>query len=313
MAGDRAAGDPQGYLHEALFFTSRRSLAEEVVPFLREGLVSGDEAVLVCDGENNRALFEALGEHERVTCLPRPQVYGEAVTAVAYFRDFMRSRARDGGRRVRLVGQVDFGRDARAWDEWRRFEALCNHALAPYPLWSVCAYDAGALPDALVATGELTHPYLRKAGASVRNSLYVDPTELLTLPATDLDPMPEIEPAMSLNQVWDLHLLQHQLRRLLREDGVDADLADDLVVAVNEVATNGVRHGHAPVSVRVWLSPERVACTVTDQGPGFTEPVTEPEPLPYGRFGLWLARQLCDELVTMRTPEGFTVRLVVRR
>jgi hypothetical protein len=34
--------------------------------------------------------------------------------------------------------------------------------------------------------------------------------------------------------------------------------------------------------------------------------------LPEDGLGLWMARQLCDELVTARTPDGFTTRLLVR-
>jgi anti-sigma regulatory factor (Ser/Thr protein kinase) len=82
------------------------------------------------------------------------------------------------------------------------------------------------------------------------------------------------------------------------------------------VATNGLRHGEPPVTVRAWVSPGRFVCTVTDRGAGFDDPFAGyvrggGEDLPEGRLGLWLARQLCDEVTTSRTPEGFTARLVV--
>jgi anti-sigma regulatory factor (Ser/Thr protein kinase) len=93
-------------------------------------------------------------------------------------------------------------------------------------------------------------------------------------------------------------------------------MVEDLVMAVHEVAINGLRHGRPPVTVRLWAAPERVQCAVTDGGPGFEDPFAGyvrggGDELPEGRFGLWLARQLCDEVVMARTPEGFTTRLVV--
>ena len=45
-------------------------------------------------------------------------------------------------------------------------------------------------------------------------------------------------------------------------------------MAVHEVASNGLRHGEPPVTVRVWLGPGRVVCTVTDRGHGFDDPFT---------------------------------------
>jgi hypothetical protein len=67
--------------------------------------------------------------------------------------------------------------------------------------------------------------------------------------------------------------------------------------------------------VRVWATPERLLGTVTDQGGGIDDPLAGyvpargQDPRRTG-MGLWLARQLCDQLKMARTPYGFTVRLV---
>ncbi|QNN54387.1 sensor histidine kinase [Nocardioides mesophilus] len=312
------SAEPQ-YIHEALFFSSSAGLVEAATPFLREGLAAGEDAVLVCTDAHNQALTEALGDDPRVTVLPRPEVYGRAVSAVAFYRDFMRSRLRGGTERVRLVNEVDFGSSSAAWDEWRRFEALCNHALAPFPLWSLCAYDSAALSDPVLVTGELTHPYVRTRGAQTANPVYVDPAELMRLPATDLEPAPDVVPALSasVSDPHDLQPLHQRLRDLLHDERVAGEVVEDLVLSVHEVATNGVRHGETPVEVNVWLSTGRVVCTITDRGRGFDDPFAGYRPgsgeiVPEGRFGLWLARRLCDDLVTAQTPDGFTVRLVRR-
>jgi anti-sigma regulatory factor (Ser/Thr protein kinase) len=305
------------YVHEALFYGSTQGLVAEAAPFLREGLAAGDDVVLICAEDNNRAVAEQLDD-DRIIFLPREDVYQKAVTAVEYLRDFMRSRVDEGSDQVRLVGQVDFGSGTRAWDEWRRFEALCNHALAPYPLWSLCAYDTGGLPAPAVATGKITHPYVRDGACRRTNPSYVDPAEVLRRPPLHVEPLPDDAPTTAISDVHDLSGLHHQVHDLLVTGRLESEKVDDLVLVVNELATNGVRHGIPPVNVRIWLTERRVVCTVVDHGPGFEDPFIGylpggGEDLPEGQFGLWLARRLCDQLMIDRTSEGFQVTLVMNR
>jgi hypothetical protein len=51
-----------GYVHHALFFGSDAELVQVAVPFLREGLATGDAVVLACEAPRNRLLADALGE-----------------------------------------------------------------------------------------------------------------------------------------------------------------------------------------------------------------------------------------------------------
>lgn len=304
------------YVHEAVYYDSTSQLVESTAPSLRRALGQGEDVALVCTEDNNRALIEALGDDDRILVLPRPEIYQKAVTAVAYFRDFVHERVVAGARRVCVLGEVDFGTDGRALDEWRRYEALLNHAMSPFPLWSLCGYDTQVLPDSVLATGELTHPYLRRDGMQAPNPAHIDPAELMRPTDTDATLVPEVKPAVTVEEVLDLSDLHRALKTLLIADGLGQERVEDVVIAVHEVATNGLRHGQPPVTVRAWLAPGRIVCTVTDRGAGFDDPFAGNvrgggEELPEGRFGLWLARQLCDELTTGRTPEGFTARLVV--
>jgi anti-sigma regulatory factor (Ser/Thr protein kinase) len=304
------------YVHEAVYYDTQRQLVDATAPLLRQALAQGEDVALACTEPNNRALVEALGDDDRIVLLPRPQIYTKAVTAVAYFRDFVQERVAVGRRRVWILGEVDFGTDGRALDEWRRYEALLNYAMNPFPLRSLCGYDTAALPDPVLVTGELTHPYLRRNGKQVPNPDNVDPAELMRLAHPGDELVPELEPALTIPEILDFSDVHRELRTLLIAEGMGLERVEDVVMAVHEVATNGLRHGEPPVSVRVWCDPGRVVCTVTDHGHGFDDAFAGyvrggGEELPEGRFGLWLARQLCDEVVTTRTPEGFTARLTV--
>jgi anti-sigma regulatory factor (Ser/Thr protein kinase) len=307
----------QRYVHEALFFGSTQELVDEAAPFLRDGLDAGSDVVLVCTDDNNRAVTEALDADERIICLRQPEVYQKPVTAIEHLRDLAHGRLSAGSEQVRIIGQLDFGASRRSWDEWSRFEALLNHVLSPFPLWSLCAYDTQSLPAPVIDAGQLAHPYVRRGGTRGTNPSYVEPAELLRRPQVGVEPLPDVEPTMVVTDLHDLRRLTRRLRDLLQAAHVGSDRVEDLVLAVNEVATNGVRHGTPPVAVRMWVEPDHVTCSITDRGPGIDDPYAGylpggGETLPEGRFGLWLARRLCDELVLQHAAEGFTVRLVMR-
>jgi anti-sigma regulatory factor (Ser/Thr protein kinase) len=306
-----------GFVHEAVYFDATGGLVDATAPVLRQALARGDHVALVCTEVNNRALTEALGDDDRILVLPRPEIYEKAVTAVNYFRDFVRDRVAAGAGRVTMVGEVGFATEGRGPEEWRRYEALLDFVMRPFPLQCVCGYDTRVLPDPVLVTGGLTHPYLRRAGVQAPNPAHVEPAELLRAADVAEGLVPEAEPVVTIPEVVDLDELHRELTALLVVAGLGRERVEDVVMAVHEVVANGLQHGEPPVTVRVWFARGRVVCTVTDRGAGFDDPFAgyvrgAGEDLPEGRFGLWLARQFCDEVATSRTPEGFVVGLVVR-
>lgn len=305
------------YLHEAVYYQDSAQLVDGMAPLLREALDQGDDVVLVCREPNNRALCEALDDDHRVSLLPRPEIYEKAITAVTYFRDFADERVASGSRGLCVLGEVDFDTNGRGLGEWHRYEALVNHVLSGFPLWAMCAYATQSLPEPVLAAAEATHPFLRRNGVRVSNSAFMDPVELMRAADSRSDLVPDVEPDGTVPEVGDFGEMHHELTALLERAGMPQDRREDVILVVHELVTNGLRHGQPPVSVRVWVSQGGLVCAVTDRGPGFDDPFAGyvrggGERLPEGRFGLWLARQLCDELVTARTREGFTVQLAVR-
>jgi anti-sigma regulatory factor (Ser/Thr protein kinase) len=91
--------------------------------------------------------------------------------------------------------------------------------------------------------------------------------------------------------------------------------ADELVTAVNEVATNSVRHGGGSGSLRVWQENSSLVCEIRDKG-RFDRPLADrerPSTDITAPRGLWLANQLCDLVQIRSLPEGTVVRLHKRR
>lgn len=306
------------YRHEALFFASQQALLEASVPWLRAGLDAGEVIALACDADNNAALAAALGQRPAVRMLPQERIYHKAVDAVAFYHDLITAAVAAGHPRVRVLGEVGFGTSERGREEWLLFEAVCNHALAPLPLWSVCAYYAPDLPQSLVDTARATHPWLRTADGTASNHDYVPPARLLNGAGPNL-PSPNAEAAtVALAHNDELRELRYLLRGRLDDLDTSPETADAVVLAVHEVASNALRHGGPPVRVTLWVTATHILCDVTDRGPGITDPLagyTPPDPLrlPEHGAGLWMTRRLCDDVTTARSPSGFTVRLAVSR
>ncbi|WP_285629420.1 ATP-binding protein [Actinoallomurus iriomotensis] len=127
-------------------------------------------------------------------------------------------------------------------------------------------------------------------------------------------PMPE----ETGDQVDEMHFTVDHLpgvRRFVaahaRKCGLDEESVGDLVIAVNEIATNGVRHGSPDAELRMWASNGRVYAEVRDQGhwvpsdAGDAPPSSDAE----GGMGLWVTRQICSAVHIIAGERGTTVRL----
>lgn len=306
------------FVHDALFYASDDEFLATTVPFVRAGLDAGETVAASCSASSWRLLRDALGTEHGVVRLPSPGTFRRAVTAIASYRRAVESQLAAGATGVRAIGEVPSGMTEQRASEWGRYEAVLNHALAPYPARGLCVYDRRSLPEQALATGRLTHPHVRTAAGRDVNPAYVDPGAFLRR-ATPDDPDPlEATRAALVLSVDDLGALRRALRASITELAPGAAAVDDFLVAVHEVAANAVQHGRPPVTARLSATPRRLVCTITDQGAGFDDPFagyTRPPHEEAARpgLGLWVARHLCDRVTTAVTPQGFTVRLVSER
>jgi serine/threonine-protein kinase RsbW len=107
------------------------------------------------------------------------------------------------------------------------------------------------------------------------------------------------------------------LRRATRAclGGVASEAADDVVLALNEAATNAILYGSSggqPVQVVVHVNDDVIEASVLDHGPDLpTQPPTEADTdaLAARGRGLWLLRRLVDEVRLERVQLGTRVTL----
>jgi anti-sigma regulatory factor (Ser/Thr protein kinase) len=301
--------------HDLAVYDSPEQLVAVAVPFLRAGLAAGDAAVIAIEDSCARLLIDALGDADDIVVAERQGVYrARPPAAITAFRKLTEERTQAGHPRVRVVGETDFGPTAREWLEWQRYEAVINRALRPQPLWGLCVYDARRLPDQVLEAGLHTHPHLVDEHGRRPNPDYVDPAGYLRSLPVPVEPLEATEPLLQVDDVSDFIGLRHAVGERLARLGGDPDRVEDLHLAIDEMSSNAVRHGGPPVRLRLWASADRVVCRISDRGAGMDDPFAGYGPahgtdLSRGGMGLWLARQLCDNVDVIDAGTGLTVRL----
>jgi anti-sigma regulatory factor (Ser/Thr protein kinase) len=109
----------------------------------------------------------------------------------------------------------------------------------------------------------------------------------------------------------DLSQVRALVLRHAREAGLTEVRANDLVLAVSEVAANTLRHTHSPGTLAMWHNEDEVVCEIHDEGT-IADPLAgsrKPPPGASGGHGLWLVRQVCDLVELTSDANGTTVRM----
>lgn len=105
-----------------------------------------------------------------------------------------------------------------------------------------------------------------------------------------------------------------QLVSSYAEGSLGKTRTDDLVLAVNELATNSVRHGGGEGTLRMWMDENVLVCEVHDAGHIADPQVGQAPPTPdqpSGR-GLWVVNHLADLVQIRSSPTGTVVRVHMR-
>jgi serine/threonine-protein kinase RsbW len=99
--------------------------------------------------------------------------------------------------------------------------------------------------------------------------------------------------------------------QLAAETGLDDDRSAQFALAVTEVATNTVRHGGGQGALDILRDDERALYAgVSDQGPGGAAvPAEKPPPDAVSGRGLWISKELTDNMRIDSGEDGTTVRL----
>lgn len=310
MDGDSVRAPAPGHWHDAGHYCGDDEFLDLVLPFLRGGDDAGD-TTLVALGEQHSALVRAaLPAGATVEFLTGGDMYARPSAAIREYQRLLARHVARGATRIRLLGELDPVVFGATWDWWARYESAVNHAYAEFPLWSMCAYDTGRTPAAVLHDIARTHPRVaRPGGRRELSDAYTEPGVYLTEPRpAAADPVQAAPPVVELTDPTPAQA-RHAVHRA--DPGLPAEEVAELVVAVSEAVTNALLHGRPPVRFRLWSGADRIVATVSDRGPGPADPFAGLLPAgsgPGGR-GLWISHMCCNHVVLDRSPDGFTLRL----
>ncbi len=112
--------------------------------------------------------------------------------------------------------------------------------------------------------------------------------------------------------------IRHFVGAFLADLRAPVEVSSEILLAVGEVAANAYRHGRrsegrSEVRVRCAFEQSTVVITIADDGPGFDAALMDSADLPdrfaSGGRGLFLIRELMDEVDVDSSPEGTAITL----
>lgn len=301
------------FCHEALFYAGDEEFLRATTRFITDGLLAGEPTLVVVSAAKIEALRAGLPPCEdTVMFADMADVGANPGRIIPAWRDFVREYG-GAGVRLRGIGQPVWAeRGAAELLECQRHERLLNVALADAEGFKLlCPYDVTALGPAVLAEAERSHPIVRDGPTRRRSAVYADaaPGSTLEAPLSDA-PVDAREARFGPESLGRIRTL---VGREAARAGLISGRVAELVLAVNEVATNSISHGGGSGRLLVWRDSNALVCEVSDRGQVGSALVDRlrPNSDPADSRGLWIVNQLCD-LVQLRSGAGgTTVRLHV--
>jgi anti-sigma regulatory factor (Ser/Thr protein kinase) len=297
------------FAHYAFFYRGRDEYAREVCSFVREGLAAAEPVLVAVPGRRLDLVRAALGPAvEAVSFADMAGLGRNPARIIPAIRRFTDSRR---PRRTRFVGEpVWAGRSAAETAEATRHEALINTALAAVPAAILCPYDASGLTAAVLEDARRTHPRVVEDGARRVSDDY---SGTVVARAIGGQPLPRPPPQAQVTAFGeeDLPALRGQVERRAIQEGLPGSRAQDLMIAVSEIAANTVAHAGGAGILQIWRDGTALVCQIRDEGQ-ITDPLAGRHPdSPHAEsgHGLRIAHELCDLIELRSGPWGTVARL----
>ncbi len=295
-------------MHLALFYNGEEEYTEGVLRFAAPAIEAHEPVAVAVPGPKAHRL-----EHELRVAGAQPEIFdmfelGRNPARIIPAVETM--LARHSGALLHYIGEPIWpGRSPEEIQEATRHEALINLAWPGSQIRVLCPYDTGALSAAVLEDAQRTHPQLITGGRTAPSPLYRGPS----VPLDSDRPLSE-PPTNAADLPFGLQELSG-VRALVKARatmaGMSPERAADLVLAVNELATNTIRHGGGEGLLRVWRTRLTMVCQIEDPG-HIADPLAGrrvPQPDIAGGVGLWTVNQLCELVEVRSSPAGTTIRV----
>ncbi|MGA8113879.1 MAG: anti-sigma factor RsbA family regulatory protein [Actinocatenispora sp.] len=299
-----------GFEHVGLFYRGLDDYVSGLSGFVRDGLAIGAAVAVAVPAPRLALLRDRLGPGvaARVSWLDMTVAGrnpGRIIPEVLYA-----TMERHAGRRVHIVDELTWpDRTEVEYPACGAHEALVNHAFGTRDATILCPYDAEHLDPAVLADAHRTHPALVEGDRRWASDRYrPDAVAGFNLP---LPPPPTDAAVITFGQTHELATVRAFAADEAQAAGVVGDRAAELLVAVNELATNTLVHTSGPGSLAAWTEPGLLVLQLHDTG-DLRDPlagrIPPTDPVEHGR-GLLLVNAFCDLVRIHSDRDGTTVRL----
>lgn len=308
------------FSHAALIVGSDECLRSRLMPSLRDSVDREAPVLMVVSPDTERLVRRDLGSlSDRLEWGDAGSFYRRLGFAFDGFRRYLAAQHAV-GRTVQVVAEPDlaagigpevpFDRAA----AYTSYEAVCNDAYAGYGCPIICIWDRRRHSDRIIEVMRSVHDHEVTEAGTRPNGQRVAPAEYLAgrndVPLPSPPTLADLD--MTVLSPDDVSVVGRAASSWAGSRGFSDSASDDVVIALVEIATNGLLHGRPPVRIRGWWQGETLVAQVDDTGgrrlpatAGYLAPGVEPG----AARGLWLARQLAD-VVSVHTADSTTsVRL----
>lgn len=295
-------------MHLALFYDSPDEYAEGALRFAGPAIEAHEPVAVAVPGSKARLLEQQLREAgadpEMFDMVELGRNPARIIPAVETML------ARHSGATLHYVGEPIWAeRSPEEIQEATRHEALINLAWPGADIRVLCPYDTQALPTSVLDDAQRTHPHLIARGQTSPSPLYAGPS----VPLESDRPLPAHPPHAVVLPfgLQDLINVRALISTCATKARMSCERVADLVLAVNELATNTIRHAGGRGVLRIWQTPASLVCQIEDPG-HIADPLAGrriPQPDAAGGVGLWTVNQVCELVEVRSTAAGTTIRV----
>jgi len=271
----------------------------------------GRDPVLVAVDESKIRLLKSRlnGEGERIRFVDMREAGRNPAVIISIWKDFVAKSAANGSGCKGIGEPVWPGRSDPELAECEHHESLVNLAFEGGPGWRLtCPYDAGNLRPQALAGARHNHPTVGEERERHSSDSYLDPMVTRAPFTGALPPPPASADSMRFESPADLEVSRRFVAERVGAAGIGEHRGAGLVLAVDEVITNALRHGGGGGTLRTWRDGDRAVCQVEGAGT-ISDPLVgrlRPSPDRMDGRGLWIANNVCD-LVQIRSSGAGTV------